>query len=132
MARLKPNRRAILIVDDDSSYRSLLSTIFTGSAFEVSTAEDGQDALRILDTGEDYDLIITDLQMPNVDGVSLIEALQDRRPTIPIIVMSAFLEDERYQNMKPSRELSCLMKPFRLAEVLTMARSLLKDSPSVS
>lgn len=123
---LKPS---ILIVDDDRSYRNLLRSAFPGSAYNVSTAEDGNHALQLLETQQQgYDLVITDLQMPNLDGMSLIEVMKSRFPSVPVIVMSAFMEDERYNRLSANERFRCLPKPFRLAEILQVADSLLHET----
>lgn len=119
---------SILIVDDDKSYRSLLRTVFSDNDFCVETAEDGSRALNMLgQSSHHYDLVITDLQMPNVDGLELIDQIREHFPDTRIIAMSAYMDDDRYGNVLGSNDFHCLTKPFRLAEVMNLARSILNE-----
>lgn len=125
------DRHTILIVDDDQSYRSILQAVFSdGSSYSVSTAEDGRDALQRLQTNP-VDLVITDLQMPNLDGVSLIQEVKRRYPSTLFIVMSAFADEERYHSFLSNQPIRCLPKPFRRSEVLDLAKELLHQ-PSMN
>lgn len=116
---------SILIVDDDRSFRSILKTIFSTDRFSVATAEDGGSALQLIEK-QRYDLVITDLQMPEVDGVSLSRILQNRYPNTQIILMTGLTDDERYKQFIESTKLKCLEKPFRRKEVLSIANRLLE------
>lgn len=124
------DKHTILIVDDDQSYRSILQTIFSDSSYSVSTAENGKDALDLLQSNP-VDLVITDLQMPNLDGVSLIQEVKRRYPTTLFIVMSAFAEEERYHSFLSNQLIRCLPKPFRRTDVLDLANELLQH-PSMN
>ncbi|MBZ0258836.1 response regulator [bacterium] len=123
-------KHTILIVDDDQSYRSILQTVFSDGSYSVSTAEDGRDALQRLQINP-VDLVITDLQMPNLDGVSLIQEVKRRYPSTLFIVMSAFADEERYHSFLANQPIRCLPKPFRRTEVLDLAKELLHH-PSVN
>ncbi|MBI1388967.1 MAG: response regulator [bacterium] len=129
MVQLKDEKHSILIVDDDRSYRSILSNVFARSDYRVSTAEDGQAALQLMESLP-YDLVITDLQMPNVDGVALIQTLQNRFPQTRVIVMSAYADEDRYRSFLSNLSCRCLPKPFRRLDVLEMASQMLQDGPA--
>ncbi len=126
MVRLT-EKPSILIVDDDRSYRSILKTVFSDGYYSVSTAEDGQAALQRM-KAKPVDLVITDLQMPNLDGVSLIQEVKRFYPETGVIVMSAYSDEERYRTFVSHESLPCLPKPFRRAEILDMASGLLDES----
>lgn len=81
----------ILVVDDNADAREILTLLLEKQGFTVITAPDGQEALKLV-KAETFDLIITDLQMPNLDGIGLIKALRTRPElsSVPILVMSAF------------------------------------------
>lgn len=121
------DKHSVLIVDDDQSYRSILQAVFSDGSYTVSTAEDGRDALQRLKTNP-VDLVITDLQMPDVDGVSLIQEMKRYYPTTMVIVMSAFADEERYRSFLSDQPIRCLPKPFRRTEVLEMANELLQKA----
>ena len=83
----------ILIVDDEHSVRSSLREWFLEDGFEVETAEDGLDALRHLDDGA-FDLMIVDLKMPGMDGISLQRRVREIDPDATIIILTAFASVE--------------------------------------
>ncbi len=79
----------IMIVDDEPSVRSSLREWFLEDGFEVETAEDGLDALKKMDTGP-FDLMIVDLKMPRMDGITLQRRLQEVDPGGTVIILTAF------------------------------------------
>ena len=111
-----PNeKQRVLVVDDNTELRSLLQKALS-KEFEVLEAVDGFDALtKVLKEKQHYDLIITDLKMPNIDGITLVEHLPEGVPTI---VISGFLQNEDYQEalarLAPS---SVLEKPFPMSSL---------------
>ena len=62
----------VLVVDDDSLFRKMLSEILVRAGLAVETAVDGEEALRLIRSGRSYDLIVSDIEMPNVDGIELV------------------------------------------------------------
>jgi sigma-B regulation protein RsbU (phosphoserine phosphatase) len=82
--------RKLLIIDDDALVRQSIVTYLTDSGFCVCSAADATAALELLATSENPlpDLIITDLRMPNGDGLQLLQTLNERHPALPVIVIS--------------------------------------------
>ncbi len=120
-----PNARPrILVVDDNDELRGLLLQALS-KEYDVLEAPDGFEALsQILKQKEQYDLIITDLNMPKVNGITLLEHLPEH---IPTIIISAFLNKPEFQKslaaLKPS---SILEKPFQIAALRTAIQNALK------
>ena len=83
------DKSKILVVDDDARLRFILKTQLAASGFSVREAEDGGKAMRTLET-ESVDLVLTDIDMPNVDGIELIQFIraESRWRNLPIIVLS--------------------------------------------
>jgi CheY-like chemotaxis protein len=79
----------ILVVDDEPMFRFLVASILRPLGYQVTEAEDGLDALLILKE-QSFDLLLTDLMMPRMNGVQLIEEVSKHFPQLPIVVMSAF------------------------------------------
>ncbi len=79
----------IMVVDDEESVRTSLREWFLEDGFEVHTAEDGLDALSKLDSGP-FDLLVVDLKMPRMDGISLQRRLQEVAPDSTVIILTAF------------------------------------------
>lgn len=86
---MTPASRKLLIIDDDALVRQSIVTYLTDSGFAVCSATDASSALELLaDTSFPPDLIITDLRMPNGDGLQLLQTLNERYSAIPVIVIS--------------------------------------------
>ena len=77
----------ILVVDDEESLRTILSRFLSGLGHSVLTATNGADALTVLEE-DGVDLLITDINLPEVDGIELLEALTARGKKVPVIAMS--------------------------------------------
>ncbi len=88
------DKRRVLIVDDDESQRSAMAHLLSGWGYETQTARDGRDALEKL-SEFDADTVITDLNMPNLDGAGLLAELQKSAAPPPAIVLTAFGSVER-------------------------------------
>jgi CheY-like chemotaxis protein len=89
-APAQPAAPTVLFVDDDLMLRHLAATILESGGYRVRQARDGAEALAILDSGEDISLVITDLQMPVMDGAELIHRLRGslRTAMLPVIVLT--------------------------------------------
>ena len=111
--------QTILIVDDSPTVVKFLAFSLKSKGYKIVSACDGMDALEKLSSlAEDVDLIITDLNMPNLDGYGLIEAVRQNRQTTPIIILSS---EEDEEDQRPGMEVganSYLVKPFKPAVLL--------------
>jgi len=117
-------RNQLLVVDDDAGVQAMLRVVLEYENFEVITAEDGLEALEHLKRITP-DLILLDLMMPNMDGLTFVKELEERglRSSIPVIVLTA---DVRAKSSVDKMHIdSCIIKPFRLAELLAQIRQLL-------
>ncbi|MGH6718360.1 MAG: response regulator, partial [Alphaproteobacteria bacterium] len=83
--------KSILIVDDDPVQRRLLGEIVAGAGFRPISVDGGRSALaRLADRGEgDVDLVLLDLQMPDIDGIGVLERIKPDHPGLPVIVITA-------------------------------------------
>ena len=105
--------RRILTVDDSPSMRMLLRAALTEQGFTVFEAEDGVDALEKLEAATP-DLVITDINMPRMDGFGLIEALRsgDVRAGLPILVLTTEASDEKKARARSAGATGWIVKPF--------------------
>ena len=78
----------ILVVDDDKNTRMFLSAVLENAGYTVHTAEDGEDALRVMDK-EHVDLVVLDIMMPKMDGYEFTRTLRDAKNNLPILMVSA-------------------------------------------
>jgi type IV pilus assembly protein PilB len=90
----KEKGKTILIVDDDDDSRNLIARFLTNAGYMVTLAEDG--AAALLDIGrKDFDLIISDVNMPNLDGFSLMEIIKQKGIKIPVIFLTSLSDSEK-------------------------------------
>src|SRR3954464_13725760 len=113
--------RSILVVDDEEPIRQVLTEVLSGHGYVVSTASDGEEALKELPP-HDYDAIVTDVRMPRMDGLSLVRAIQQTAPDAPVIVMSAYGSHDLALEAMKAGAYDYLGKPFRPDEVLLVLR----------
>ncbi len=87
---MSDNKRSILVIEDEEGVRDMVSRMLTKHDYEVSEAVDGLDGLRKIDECPP-DLIIADVMMPNLDGLTLVKALKTHRETkaVPVIFLTA-------------------------------------------
>jgi CheY-like chemotaxis protein len=86
--REKAPVRRVLVVDDSIVVRDLIAEILSGAGYEVHTAENGRAALHVMDQNAPG-LIVSDLEMPEMDGFQLLEAVRSRSATLPVILVTA-------------------------------------------
>lgn len=112
---------SVLTVDDSASMRALLRAALTSNGFNVEQAEDGQEALEWLATNE-VDVVLTDINMPRLDGFGLIEKLRETalHADRPILVLTTESSDEKKMRAKNAGATGWIVKPFD-AEKLTAA-----------
>src|SRR5689334_9451648 len=110
---------SILIVDDEPHFRSVVNAILRKAGFQTIEARDGLEAYEIvLAIGASIELLLTDFQMPHMDGLSLIEAVRKLRPRMPVILMPG---SWRLEN-RP-RSYAVLYKPIGREALLQAVRS---------
>ncbi|MBI5521991.1 MAG: sigma-54-dependent Fis family transcriptional regulator [Desulfarculus sp.] len=117
----------ILIVDDEKNYLLVLDALLSEAGYEVATADGGARALTILEEDEP-DLMLTDMRMPRMTGLELIKASKERRPDLPVIVMTAYGTVENAVEAMKSGAVDYIMKPFENQELLLTVQRALKLS----
>ena len=120
----------ILIIDDEPQIRSMLTLMLERDGFEVVEAPDGVEGIKVYRQNP-ADLIITDLIMPNKDGIGMIIELKKEFPDVKIIAMSGGGLNKPDGYLKGAKKLgaSCtLTKPIDREEMLRAVRDILKDS----
>ncbi len=113
----------ILIVDDEDGMRRLLSRVLTREGYETSTVANGAEALRLV-ASERFDLVVTDIKMPEMDGLELLAELKQYEPSLPIIVITAYGTIENAVQALRSGAYDYIAKPFENDEIkLTVAKA---------
>jgi DNA-binding NtrC family response regulator len=112
----------VLVVDDEASIRDLLAKTLALAEYDVETAGDGAMALdRLREHRGDYDLMIADLRMPGMDGLSLIREVKHINPSLPVIIITGFSSESSAIEAVNLGVAGYLTKPFRVPQVLAAA-----------
>jgi two-component system response regulator PilR (NtrC family) len=106
----------ILVVDDERSMREFLEIFFRSEGYEVATAEDLQSALLHVE-GNDFDVVVTDIQMPGGSGIELLHAIGETSPEAVVIMMTAFASTETAIAAIKDGAYDYITKPFKVEEV---------------
>jgi two-component system, cell cycle response regulator CpdR len=115
----------ILLADDDAAARDLVQRALTSEGHDVVSTHDGAEALEQLQGGGRFDLLISDVQMPAVDGIELIEKALVIAPNMRVILMSGFADElDRGKHLK-SKIARNITKPFTLEQVRAAAKAAL-------
>ena len=114
----------ILVVDDELSMREVLDITLRQEGYDVTLADGGEAALRALD-GTTFDLVLTDLRMPNVDGLAVLRAVKERAPGTAVLMLTAFASTDTAVEAMKLGAYDYVTKPFKLDELrLTIASAL--------
>jgi two-component system cell cycle sensor histidine kinase/response regulator CckA len=111
----------VLLVEDEPMVRSVAERALTRHGYTVITAENGEDALAVLEKGEPIDLLISDVVMPGMDGPTMVREARKSRPELKILFMSGYAE-EQLRNSINIENVNFLPKPFSVTELAEAAR----------
>jgi len=107
----------LLIIDDDAHVLGILGDFLRDKAYDVVSASDGLDGLRLLETEKQrFDLVITDLVMPKISGIGLISIIKEKFPDTPVIAITGWGEYPGGFAMESQAD-TVLSKPFELSEL---------------
>jgi len=119
----------VLIVEDSADMRDLMQLLLEESGYQTLTAADGREALKYIEDDREFiDLVITDVQMPEVTGHEILTAVRARRGETPVIVITAFGSVEQAVAMVKSGAFQYLTKPFNKAKLLSLVEKALESS----
>lgn len=108
----------ILVIEDDEGVRQVVRRYLEGDGYRVLEAEDGQSGLDLIETHQgSLDLVLTDVDMPRIDGVTVAEVLAVLRPLLGVICMSGGLDESRWNERVELRPEAFLPKPFTPEEL---------------
>jgi putative nucleotidyltransferase with HDIG domain len=121
-----PNDR-ILVVDDEETIREIVSSMLGGAHFHTRQAASGVEALAILESGEEFDLVLSDLMMAEMDGIALLERAKERYPDVPIIMVTAVHDIQVALQALRNGAYDYLLKPFEREQLLATVRRALEN-----
>ncbi len=116
--------KKILIVDDSAAIRQSISFILQQEGYETLEATDGLEALKVLESGPTLDLIITDVNMPNLDGIGFIKKARELTPFkfTPILVLTTESQGSKMNEGKEAGATGWIVKPFNADKLLGIVK----------
>jgi len=123
------SRTRILIVDDDEAVLFVLRETFSklGEGYQVVSSKSGREAIEQL-AKEPCDVMVTDLKMPDIDGVQLTEAVGSTSPGMPVIWLTAYGCEGVQEEVARLRVRRCINKPVRTSEIVQAVREALRSA----
>jgi len=105
--------KRILVVDDSESIREAIEMALTGAGYQVHKAVDGLDGVKSIGN-KSFDLVITDLNMPNMDGISLVQEIRkdDKNKFLPVLILTTESQNVKRQEARNAGATGWIVKPF--------------------
>jgi two-component system cell cycle response regulator CpdR len=118
----------ILLAEDDASMRLFIQRALEKAGHEVSCEADGLTALSHLEKGEQYDLLLTDIVMPGIDGIELSQKAMNLQPELKVMFITGFaaVAMDAGKASSPDKAAKVLAKPFHLNDLVTQVETLLR------
>jgi DNA-binding NtrC family response regulator len=117
-------KNRILVVDDEDALRTVLSSELAGEGYQVASAADGEEAIKIIDSAT-FDLILLDIKMPNVDGFEVLKFVKERQPKTKVIMLTGFADLKNAIESKKLGAEDFVSKPYDLVDLLTTVERVL-------
>ncbi|RKP56592.1 response regulator [Pararobbsia silviterrae] len=117
--------KTILIVDDSASLRQVVAIALRGAGYDVLEASDGRDALAKL-TGQKVHLMISDVNMPNMDGISFVKAVKQlpAYKFTPVVMLTTESQDEKKREGQAAGAKAWVLKPFKPEQMIGVVQKL--------
>ena len=120
--RLTGNQEKILIVDDERVVRDLFVEALNTLGYVADTAESGLECIDIIKSGEHYDIVLLDVQMPDIDGIKTLKTIKELSPDLSIVMVSASRDIEHVRGALKEGAYDYIFKPFVIEEVGTVIK----------
>lgn len=117
----------ILAIDDEQNIRHLIRNEFMLEGFDVTTAKSGEEGLGFVD-GQDYDVVLLDLKLPNMNGIETLKLLKRKNPRSEVIMITGYGDIHSAVESIKLGARDYVTKPFRLEELITLVKYAVKDS----
>src|SRR6202453_2645903 len=121
-----PNDR-ILVVDDEETIREIVSSTLNGAHFQTRQAASGVEALAVLESGDEFDLVLSDLMMAEMDGITFLERAKERYPDMPIVMVTTVHDISVALQAIRNGAYDYLPKPFEREQLLATVRRALEN-----
>jgi len=117
----------ILVVDDEEPIREIVTSMLTASNYKCRQAASGLEALALLDSGEEFELMLSDLMMADLDGIGLLERTKERYPDMPVVMVTAVHDISVALAAIRNGAYDYLLKPFEREQLLATVRRALEN-----
>ena len=117
----------VLVVDDEEPIREVVSTLLSSAGYKCKHAGSGLEALALLDSGEEYELMLSDLMMAELDGIGLLERTKERYPDMPVVMVTAVHDISVALAAIRNGAYDYLCKPFEREQLLATVRRALEN-----
>lgn len=121
-------RHRVLVVDDQESMRILLQDLLEAIGYQVSLAEGGEQALEIL-SSDRFALVLSDLNMPGMDGTALLKEIKRRYPELPVVIITGYGTFHTEKRVMRDGAAGYISKPCTLAKIEKTLASILSPQP---
>lgn len=125
------NQHSILVVDDELLIRDLLYDFFTDQGWDIAIAESGEKALEIL-RSKKVDLVLTDLKMPNMDGLALTSEVRENFPGIPVVIMTGYPSVDSAVSALRQKVADYIIKPFNINQLYKIIEEQIREKRAES
>jgi putative nucleotidyltransferase with HDIG domain len=122
---MSPDR--ILVVDDEEPIREIVSAMLQNSGYHCTQASSGLEALAILDSGAEFELMLSDLMMAELDGIGLLERTKERYPDMPVVMVTAVHDISVALGALRNGAYDYLLKPFEREQLLATVRRAMEN-----
>ena len=116
----------ILLVDDEEVLREVLGKMLTSAGYQFVEAGDGAEAIAILDSGQTFDLVISDIMMAPLDGIGMLTEIQKRYPDVSVMISSPIRDDSILKAAYELGAVDYLLLPYPAEHLLTAVRQFLE------
>jgi CheY-like chemotaxis protein/anti-sigma regulatory factor (Ser/Thr protein kinase) len=120
--------RSILVAEDDPRIRTILERFLGAAGYDVTACENGREALEAFEGGKPFDLVLTDVNMPEVDGEELLRRIKARAPRMPVIVLTARNDPQLITALFKNDAYRYLSKPFTREDLQAVVSAALSEA----
>src|SRR5207237_6052368 len=117
----------ILIVDDEEPIREIVSSMLSNANYECRQAASGREALALLESGDEFELMLSDLMMADLDGIGLLERTKERFPDMPVVMVTAVHDISVALSAIRNGAYDYLLKPFEREQLLATVRRAMEN-----
>ena len=121
-----PEKRKVLVVDDEDALRTVLSGELASEGYDVHTAGDGNDAIQNLQSAN-FDLVLLDIKMPGLNGFEVLKFVKEKYPKTKVVMLTGFADLKNAIESKKLGAEDFVSKPYDLVDLLTTIERVLSE-----